>query len=283
MDIKQISVYINIERILQVRLIRKTTRGFVKYLFAHGNRAILEHFVWSATLLALDFDGTLSPIVSDPTWAGMHANTRRLLEAAAKRYPTAVISGRALADVRMRLRGTGITEVVGNHGLEPSSSTSRCAKEVRAWLPRLEEAVQSLPGVVLEDKTFSVALHYRKARRKKLACANLRAAISTLGDVRIIDGKQVINVVPIGAPHKGMALERLRAKLGCDTAIYVGDDETDEDVFSFDRQSGRLLSIRVGPKADSAADYFIRDQREIDLLLRTLSELRDKVGRRLAT
>ena len=79
----------------------------------------------------------------------------------------------------------------------------------------------------------------------------------------------MLNVLPVGAPHKGLALERARARLGCDTAVYVGDDETDEDVFALD-QPGQLLSIRVGRKKSSSAAYCIRSQAEIDALLRSL-------------
>ena len=79
----------------------------------------------------------------------------------------------------------------------------------------------------------------------------------------------------MGAPHKGIALERERERLGCDTALYVGDDETDEDVFSLDRP-GRLLTIRVGAKRTSAASYYILDQRVIDVLLGRLLETRQR-------
>ena len=64
-------------------------------------------------------------------------------------------------------------------------------------------------------------------------------------------------------------LERCRKRLGCDTAIYVGDDETDEDAFAFQRP-GRLLAVRVGAKRDSAAAYFVPDQPAVDELLRVL-------------
>ena len=87
--------------------------------------------------------------------------------------------------------------------------------------------------------------------------------------MRLVGGKLVVNVVVPNAPHKGLALERERAHLACDTVIYVGDDETDEDVFQIDRP-GQLLSIRVGRKRTSAAPYYIRNQAEIDRLLETL-------------
>jgi trehalose 6-phosphate phosphatase len=123
----------------------------------------------------------------------------------------------------------------------------------------------------IEDKAYSIAVHDRRSRAKKLARAAIVEAASQLGAVRIIGGKQVVNVLPKGAPHKGIARERER--LGCDTATYVGDDETDEDVFSLD-QPGRLLTIRVGAKRTSLAAHSLRNQRQIDDLLLALLRLR---------
>jgi len=82
-----------------------------------------------------------------------------------------------------------------------------------------------------------------------------------------------VNVLPPDAPHKGLALERLRTEQGCDTALYVGDDETDEDVFTLDRP-GQLLSVRVGASGRSQAAYFLKNQGEIDVLLDLLLRAR---------
>jgi trehalose 6-phosphate phosphatase len=127
--------------------------------------------------------------------------------------------------------------------------------------------------VIVEDKGFSVAVHYRRARQRKVARQAILAATRSLTDVRIIGGQLTVNLLVPDAPHKGLALERERAHLACDTVIYVGDDETDEDVFQLDRP-GRLLSIRVGLKRSSAAPYYIRNQAEIDRLIETLIVLR---------
>ncbi|MCC6808049.1 MAG: trehalose-phosphatase [Deltaproteobacteria bacterium] len=253
----------------------------MRYLFAKENLEILDQFAWSNTLVGLDFDGTLAPIVDDPAWAGMRTSTRRLLENVAALYPCAIISGRAQSDVRVRLRGLELDALVGNHGLEPSSDSERCAKAVIKWLPVVEKRLGHLPGVMIENKTYSLAVHYRHSRRKKDAKRAILDCAKELDGVRLIGGKLVVNLVPRGAPHKGLALERLRDKLRCDTAIYVGDDETDEDVFMLG-QPGRLLSIRVGAKAGSHAAYYLKDQLEIDPFLRLLAELRQARGRRAA-
>jgi trehalose 6-phosphate phosphatase len=252
----------------------------MRHILSRANRGLLQQFAWSNALLAFDYDGTLAPIVADPVNARMRATTRRLLEEAARLYPCAVVSGRGQKDVLRRTRGVALAAAIGNHGLEPSETGARYAAEVRRWRPLLA-ALARVPGVLIEDKTYSLAIHYRRSREKKKARAAILAVTASLGAVRVIGGKQVFNVLPEGAPHKGIALERERARLGCDTAIFVGDDETDEDVFALD-QPGRLLGIRVGTRAGSMAHYFLRDQREVDGLLSALVALRAGAARRSA-
>jgi trehalose 6-phosphate phosphatase len=249
----------------------------MKNVLSRSNLEVLEQIAWSNALLAFDFDGTLAPIVADPARAGMRARTRGLLDELTGLYPVCVISGRAQRDVRARLDGVQVREVVGNHGLEPWHESDSFVREVRRWLPILEEALAEHRGVVIEDKAFSVAIHYRASRAKKEARAAIERAAERLGNVRVVGGKQVVNVLPQDAPHKGIALERLRTKLRCDTALFVGDDETDEDVFALD-QPGQLLSVRVGERTGSAAHFCIDDQHAIDALLQVLIDLRHKAG-----
>lgn len=241
----------------------------MRHILAGANLSVLQQFAWSHVLVAFDYDGTLAPIVQDPQEAWMRARTRALLAKVAQRYRCAVISGRAQWDLLRRMRGIGIVEAIGNHGLEPSRHPGRFVKLVRAWLPKLERRLAGFAGVVIEDKGFSLAVHYRRSREKRRARAAIRQAIAALTDFRIINGKLVFNLVPEGAPHKGIALRSARARFKCDTAIYVGDDETDEDVFGLD-EPGRLLAVRVGASVRSRADYFIRNQRSIDAFLKTL-------------
>ena len=77
----------------------------------------------------------------------------------------------------------------------------------------------------------------------------------------------------MGRLAKGVALIWELARERCDRAIYVGDDETDEDVFKV-REPERLMTIRVGRRRSSAASYFLTRQREIDRLLRVLAHAR---------
>ncbi len=242
-------------------------------ILSRSNLEVLEAFAWSNVLLAFDFDGTLAPIVSDPEKAAMRPRTRALLQDVAAAYPVVVLSGRSRLDVVRRLRGVPAENVLGNHGIESWAAGDRFVAQVKGWRPALDAVAASLKGVVVEDKGIGLAVHYRQSREKKKARAAILKTAATLPDARVISGKQVVNVVPGDAPHKGIALERERERLGCDTAIYVGDDKTDEDVFELE-QPGRLLTIRVGEKRSSAATYFVADQRCVDGFLRALVEIR---------
>ena len=241
----------------------------MKNILSPSNRQILREFASSDVLLAFDFDGTLAPIVAVPERARMRETTRQLLQDLASLYPCVVLSGRAREDVLQRLRGIPLEGVVGNHGAEPRQASKLLAKEVRRWQPLLEKRLSTLRGVWIEDKVFSTAVHYRQSREKTRARAAILEVIKDLGDVRVIGGTQVVNILPKGAPLKGLALERERERLGSGAAIYVGDDDTDEDVFALD-EPARLLTIRVGARAGSAASYFIRRQSDVDELLRAM-------------
>jgi trehalose 6-phosphate phosphatase len=245
----------------------------VTYLFSRANQGLLDMFAWSNVLLSLDYDGTLAPLARVPSEATMRPVTRRLLTRVSQLYPCVVISGRARSDALGRLRGVERCRVVGNHGAEPSPGADALRARVLQWLPVLRARVAGRQGVVIEDKRFSVTVHYRRARERNATRRAILTAAESLADVRVIGGKLAINLVVPDAPHKGLALERERSRFACDTVIYVGDDETDEDVFQLDRP-GQLLAIRVGRKRTSAAPYYIRNQAEIDRLLRTLVTIR---------
>ena len=197
----------------------------------------------------------------------------RCSERVAARYPTIVISGRARADVRRRLRGLRLRLVVGNHGIEPWRVSRRQRRLVRQWTEVLGPQLAPEPGVDIEDKAYSLAVHYRRSGSKRRAQSVIRDAAAGLPEARLLPGKDVVNLVPEGAPHKGMALNLAVQRFGCDAAIYVGDDDTDEDVFVLEPR-GRFLTIRVGRCRDSAADYFLPGQSDVDRFLRTLLMLR---------
>jgi trehalose 6-phosphate phosphatase len=246
------------------------------HLLAHENGNVLAQLAWSKVLVTFDFDGTLAPIVTDPDAARMRAPTSTLFAAVCQLYPCAVISGRSQKDVSARLGGAAVKYVVGNHGLEPGGTRDEFEAQVALARELLRSALAPLPGVDIEDKRYSLALHYRRSRSKRLARSSIHDAVAALPvRMRIVPGKQVVNVLPAHAPNKGDALLELRKAERADTALYVGDDTTDEDVFKLD-QPGRLVTVRIGESLASAATYYLRSQRDIDRLLAKLVAHREQ-------
>jgi trehalose 6-phosphate phosphatase len=247
----------------------------MKDILLRDSREVLAQLAWARVLLAFDFDGTLAPIVDDHGGAVMRTETERLLGVLCDLYPCAVISGRSHADVSRRLGNAWVKYVVGNHGLEPGPKLDEFARDTQRAREQLERALSRCQGVEVEDKQFSLAIHYRSARQKRQTRQAISSAVAALDvPMRSIAGKLVVNIVPARAPNKGDALLELRKAEGADIALFVGDDVTDEDVFALD-QPGRLLTVRVGEASSSAARYFVRAQRDIDRLLTRLVALRE--------
>src|SRR5262245_17022830 len=121
----------------------------MKHILDPAHRPALASFAEDNSLLALDYDGVLAPIVTKPTQALMRPMTKSLMETAARLYPTVVISGRAREDVIRRLEGIEVGEVAGNHGIEPWYASEEVARHARAWIPNLMSALSGLDGVEL--------------------------------------------------------------------------------------------------------------------------------------
>ena len=246
----------------------------MRRLLAREHRDVLVTLARSRTLLAFDFDGTLAPLGADREGVAMRARTAALLSKLCVLYPCAVISGRSVADVAARLGGAAVRYVVGNHGLEPGTGLAAFEHETARTRTLLERALAGVAGVEIEDKRFSLAVHYRRAAVKRPVRLAIRRAVAALPiPVRMVPGKLVVNVVPLHAPHKGDALLHLQEAAGAEMALFVGDDVTDEDIFELE-QPGRLVTARIGASRASQAMYCLRNQGEIDTLLATLIALR---------
>jgi trehalose 6-phosphate phosphatase len=243
----------------------------VKNILGKRELSKLGEFVTPDTLVAFDFDGTLAPISRDPRAAQLRKSTARLLGRIAERYPTAVISGRPRADVLARLSGAKVRAVVGNHGIEPSPDAPRYHKLVNEWMPLLRDALKDLQGIELENKLYSLTIHYRRSRAKTRARAVIDQALTQLREVRIIEGRLLVNVLPLNAPNKGNALGTLRSSFNAEHTVFVGDDVSAEEVFA--GQPEQVLGIRVGRATGSHASHYLAKQADIDSLLKRLLEL----------
>jgi trehalose 6-phosphate phosphatase len=240
-------------------------------LSAAGKRALDGLASDSRTLYAFDFDGTLARIVRDRDSARMVESVRLALGALTAKAPTAVVSGRALEDLRPRVDGV-VTHLIGNHGMQGVCGSSRMLHQshdlCRLWIKELAKfrAEFAASGIGLEDKIYSLTLHYRKAKSARRAREHaLTATAQLVPTPRLVFGKAVVNVIPPGTPHKGSALLELMRQLRCPAALYVGDDDTDEDVFALPDE--RIVSVRIGRRSLSAARYYLRRQEQIASLL----------------
>jgi trehalose 6-phosphate phosphatase len=197
----------------------------------------------------------------------MRDSTRSLLTRLTALYPCVIVSGRARADLVGKLDGIQVARVIGNHGAETETTTRKRRSRIEKWKTALEPEAASFPGVWVEDKGLSLTVHYRHADHKAEVRRRILAVAQGLDHARVFGGKQVINLVAESAPHKGQALAIERDRLGCDSVLFVGDDENDEHAFEM---AGDIVPVRVGKKHGSHARYYLRSQAEIDKLLELL-------------
>lgn len=206
-------------------------------------------------LVAMDFDGTMAPIVG-------HADDARPLPRSAAafaglavlpRTTTALISGRALASLRAVASPPVNTLLIGSHGAEawlgPGSTGLTLDPDQKALLAEvrtvLEDIVKEAPGTMLEDKPAGVVLHTRLAS-DDVADDAVAAARSVLQDrkgVFLKDGKRVLETSVVNA-SKGEGVTFLRQITGATGVLFAGDDTTDEDALA--RLEPGDVGVKVG-------------------------------------
>jgi trehalose 6-phosphate phosphatase len=249
----------------------------VRYALSAAGLTRISTWVKGKTLFAFDIDGTLAPIAERPWDARVPDDVQRGLSTLASRATVAIVTGRSVNDARPML-GFTPCYLIGNHGAEGvpgfESATSSFAQMCRSWLVELSgdgEPWRCVAGIALEDKTCSLAFHYRHATDRKHAQRLLERRARRLSPgPSLLDGKFVLNLVPPGAPDKGDALGALLVHSRCERAVYVGDDVSDEAVFRL--RSPLVLGVRVERDPASAAELYLRDQGEIPHLLGKLIE-----------
>jgi trehalose 6-phosphate phosphatase len=227
-----------------------------------------------SVLLAFDYDGVLAPLVKEPSGAHMRPHTRELLARLSRRYPVAVVSGRAWKDVAAFVDGL-VPTIVGNHGFEvghPAQVPASVLRSVRGWRRQLERDLAGVEGLHFEDKRSTLAVHYGLSRAWRRAERAVYEAANKLQGTRLIPGKKVLNVLPHDFPSKGDAVRTLVAKLGCEGAVYVGDDVTDEDAFAVG--APLVFGVHVG-KGPSLAPWRLAEQVDVDAFMELLLRVRD--------
>ncbi len=239
--------------------------------------------------LALDYDGTLVPIAPRPEEARPTPALLVLLSQLAQtpRVKVAVVSGRLLAELCALLPVQGISHV-GTHGLEMRTATGETRRPIPAGasttvMARLRRDVESIvtghPGVLLEDKQLTLALHYRLAQPEgeEQVVAQFLSVVQKYQRkgvaLEVIRGKKVVEVRPVGA-NKGKAVRFLLAQENTATLpLYLGDDTTDEDAFQ--ALEGLGLTILVAdPPRRTAARYYLKNPEEVFCFLACVLNLR---------
>lgn len=234
-------------------------------------------------LLCLDFDGTLAPHVDDPDAAELTPRNRQLLETLAQQsaLDIAIVSGRALNDVRDRVGIDGLT-YAGNHGLEsdlwtegestvhPRGEQYRSTiEEICAELSRL-----AVPSIEIENKEVTATVHYRNADIAQDEIEERVASVveeSGEKDLQLVSGTGIVEIRPAIDWDKGNAVRQFedRCQGDCFT-IYIGDDTTDEDAFRAIVSDG--ISIYVGTDGETKAMYSVPDVDGVTAFLEWLGE-----------
>ncbi|HWA91423.1 MAG TPA: trehalose-phosphatase [Rhizomicrobium sp.] len=215
--------------------------------------------------LFLDLDGTLAPIAPRPCDVGPDTARNALLARLRERMGgrIAVVSGRAIDDVD-RILGRSVMAVAGLHGLERRSASGTLHRTSRhAGLDRARSAYQELarehPGLLVEDKGASVALHYRGYPQAAAAALRRANEVAAATGLHLQEGAMVVELRTPG-PDKGDAiLEFLsEAPFAGAKPIFVGDDLTDEHGFAVVETLGGM-GILVGPMRPTAARFRLVD------------------------
>jgi trehalose 6-phosphate phosphatase len=233
--------------------------------------------------MCLDYDGTLSEIVSDPGAAHPLPGVRETLFALAARpdrVRVAIVSGRTIEALHGMLGVVSGVALAGVHGLELmdrdgryeiARDVSECKRDlgcVRTWLA---ENVSAGKGFVVEDKGASLSLHYRNADAvvaDEVRAAFERFVLERTAKLGLKHGKKVVEAIPKFAT-KAHAVRTFSARAGAGfVPVYFGDDLTDEEAFT--ELAGRGITVLVGAERQTAARYRVDCPADVVLTLRAV-------------
>ena len=195
------------------------------------------------SLWVFDFDGTLSPLVPDRNEARLHRDCERMLRFLA-RSPwnrVAVLSSRTLNDIVSRVPVPGVFvggasglewQLPGGHRIRPGADSEALLAARRRAVSSLLEEIASVPGVEIEDKRWSVAIHYRNASPRSFRRrVSLLQRLRSRKGIKVFRGAEVAEVQMLGGGGKSAGVRRLCRLADRDPSreriVYAGDDEND--------------------------------------------------------
>jgi len=259
----------------------------VKHLFEEWQNIQVRIQRARNLFLFLDYDGTLTPIVSRPELALCPSEVKGYLENL-RDLPgvsLAIISGRSIEDVREKVGVSGIT-YVGNHGLEIENPAGRHKKilasarkrELKRITQDLQNSLKKIPGILFEDKGPILSVHYRNVPQKffmqvpQIVEAELQQWRKRW---KMASGKKVLEIRPNINFNKGKAVKEILKTFPSQQLlpIYLGDDQTDEDAFRVLKGQGISVFVGMG-KLSSEADFFLKSPDEVQEFLFRCQEIR---------
>lgn len=272
-------------------MLRKDVNNFLDHW-----PGIKESLMGKDILLFLDYDGTLTPIVERPEFAVLSNQTKGLIEKLAKneRFKVFIVSGRALSDVK-KIAGIDNIVYVGNHGLEIEGAGIDFGnfpfekfREILEYLKwEINKDLIFFKGAFIEDKGLGLSIHYRMLDAKnesifEIFFERITHDFLLRNEIRILPGKKVFEIRPPIEWDKGKAVLWL-LKPYEDTmkdqravAIYIGDDQTDEDAFHALHKIA--VTVHVGDSQSTSAEYSVASPREVEKFLECLVDLKGQKG-----
>ena len=237
-------------------------------------------------VIFLDYDGTLAPIVSKPDLAVVSPEMKAAVDRLARFCTVAIISGRSRETVQ---RFLGLDNVIyaGSHGLDiagPRGSGLRCDvgrdfyQTIRRLSGELAQALQGIRGALVEETTYTAAVHYRLVAPKEVG--HLRKLVDNVllhhPNLRKTEGKMILEIRPTIDWDKGKAVLWILETLGLDSShalpFYIGDDVTDEDAFRALEERGIGILVAEAPRK-TAATHILRDTEEVYRFLQAMIQL----------
>ena len=239
----------------------------------------------------LDYDGTLAPIRKKPDLAKITRSSKSLLKKLSRKKwaEIFILSGRRLRDVKAMV-GVKSLFYIGNHGMEmngpgldfihPKAKVFRpLIKKCRKEMQKAISACMGNPkGVILENKHFTLSLHYRTADTKKIPLIkkvfwDTIRGLRGKGKINITRGKKVLEVRPRIKWDKGESVKWIlksplfpKTKTKKILPLCIGDDMTDEDAFrALGKQGASILVSRK--KRKTAARYRLSSPGEVTKFL----------------
>ena len=246
------------------------------------NYMLGRRFLW-----VFDFDGTLSSIVPDRNEARLHRECERMLRILV-RSPwnrVAVLSSRTLDDIVSRVPVPGVLVggasglewvLPGGHRIGPGDASEALLEEKRRGVFPILKELSSIPGVEIEDKRWSVAVHYRNASprsfRKRMS---LLQRLRDRTGIKVFRGHEVVEVQLLGGGGKSAGVRRLCRVADWDPAVerivYAGDDENDAVAIRWVLSKGGV-GIVVGGRITVLRAYHVEGQAGLARAVRELSD-----------